>query len=315
MGSIHGLKAVRKIVVECMKNIHPIYNIKILMIKKELAADPALKEENWERFLPQFKKKNVQRKKVPKDVLKAKEAEYTPFPPAQMPRKIDAQLESGEYFLSEEEKRSKARAEKAAAAEAKADAKKAARDALFEAPEEDTHAAEPEAEKEKKKKSKKSKDAAEEPAAEDAEPETKESKKSKKKSKREEGADDMDTSESAAASTSSSAAAASSSAAAAVVGGDSESAGKSRFGKPAKKRKRGEAQATVPEHERRDATSAATTQSTGAIDVAALKSKFQKHNTAAAEAAKDAASFIQGGLATEPTETKSKKSKKLKSEK
>jgi len=69
----------------------------------------------------------------------------------------------------------------------------------------------------------------------------------------------------------------------------------------------------VPEHERRDATSAATTQSTGAIDVAALKSKFQKHNTAAAEAAKDAASFIQGAI-TEPAETKSKKSKKVKSE-
>lgn len=314
MGSIHGLKAVRKIVVECMKNIHPIYNIKILMIKKELAADPALKEENWERFLPQFKKKNVQRKKVPKDVLKAKEAEYTPFPPAQTPRKIDAQLESGEYFLSEEEKRNKARAEKAEKAEVKADAKKAARDALFEAPEEATHATpaaaavEADGEKEKKKKSKKSKDSAEEPAP--AEAETKESKKSKKKSKREEGADDMDTSDSAAASSSSAAAASSSAAAAAVE----ESAGKSRFGKPAKKRKRGEAQATVPEHERRDATSAATTQSTGAIDVAALKSKFQKHNTAAAEAAKDAASFIQAAIVTEPAETKSKKSKKSKSE-
>lgn len=109
---------VRKVVVDCMKNVHPIYHIKTLMIKRELAKDPTLAQvcgrgyaplllevnahpssrqspmpilfdpktqENWDRFLPEFKKKNVQRRKP--HAVKERRV-YTPFPPAQQPSKV-----------------------------------------------------------------------------------------------------------------------------------------------------------------------------------------------------------------------------------
>jgi rRNA processing protein Krr1/Pno1 len=37
MGPYKGLKQLRTIIVDCMKNVHPVYHIKALMIKRELA--------------------------------------------------------------------------------------------------------------------------------------------------------------------------------------------------------------------------------------------------------------------------------------
>uniref|UniRef100_A0A8C5M9D7 KRR1 small subunit processome component n=1 Tax=Leptobrachium leishanense TaxID=445787 RepID=A0A8C5M9D7_9ANUR len=76
-----------------------------LMIKRELAKDPELRNKSWDRFLPQFKHKNVSKRKVPKNknVKKA----YTPFPPPQPESQTDKELASGEYFLKESQKRRK----------------------------------------------------------------------------------------------------------------------------------------------------------------------------------------------------------------
>lgn len=113
MGYFKPLKNVRKIVIDTMKNIHPVYNIKELMIKRELAKNPELAGENWDRFLPHFKKQNVKRKA--KKVINKKKP-YTPFPPEQTLRKEDHQMMTGEYFLSDKAKenieREKKRAEK-----------------------------------------------------------------------------------------------------------------------------------------------------------------------------------------------------------
>lgn len=115
------------------------------MIKRELAKDPKLAQENWERFLPKFRRRRETKKKAEfepptasgsntialdgmdaemeqvadslsvKPVKKIKEKKpYTPFPPPQMPSKIDLQLESGEYFLKASQKEEKAEAKRRA---------------------------------------------------------------------------------------------------------------------------------------------------------------------------------------------------------
>lgn len=86
LGPYKGLQQVRRIVEDTMKNIHPIYNIKALMIKRELSKDPKLRNENWERFLPKFTNKNISKRKQPKKKVEKKP--YTPFPPAQMESKV-----------------------------------------------------------------------------------------------------------------------------------------------------------------------------------------------------------------------------------
>ena len=101
VGHYKQLKVVRRVIEDTMKNIHPVYHIKEMMIKRELAKDEKLKDENWDRFLPNFKKKIHQKKQKKKE--KKVKKEYTPYPPEQTKRKEDLLLETGEYFLTKEE--------------------------------------------------------------------------------------------------------------------------------------------------------------------------------------------------------------------
>eukprot|EP01017_Pseudomicrothorax_dubius_P042934 TRINITY_DN7076_c0_g1_i1.p1 TRINITY_DN7076_c0_g1~~TRINITY_DN7076_c0_g1_i1.p1 ORF type:complete len:375 (+),score=105.15 TRINITY_DN7076_c0_g1_i1:127-1251(+) len=133
IGEYRNLKVLRRVIEDTMRNIHPIYNIKELMIKRELAKDPNMQNENWDRFLPHFKKINSKRRK-PKVKAEDKKKEKSLFPPPQLPRKEDLLMESGEYFMTEAEKKENKAKEKFQKAQDKAEKKKEARDKGFEAP-------------------------------------------------------------------------------------------------------------------------------------------------------------------------------------
>jgi ribosomal RNA assembly protein len=135
IGEFKALKTVRRVVLDCMKNIHPIYHIKELMIKRELAKDERLKGESWDRFLPKFRKLNKS-KSAKKPTDKSAKKEYTPFPPAPAPRQEDLELASGEFFLKPAEKERKALQEKKAKEVEKKAERAAERAKVYVAPEE-----------------------------------------------------------------------------------------------------------------------------------------------------------------------------------
>ncbi|EFX04649.1 rRNA assembly protein [Grosmannia clavigera kw1407] len=155
MGPFRGLKDVRRVVEDCMANVHPIYMIKELMVKRELAKDPQLATESWDRFLPNFKKRTLSKRRVPLKVTDKAAKPYTAFPPAPEKSKVDLQIETGEYFLSKEAKKRATETERQEKAHQKKEDKKREREKDFVPPEEGDA-------KKRKKKKRRTEEAAEE---------------------------------------------------------------------------------------------------------------------------------------------------------
>ncbi|XP_005095828.1 KRR1 small subunit processome component homolog [Aplysia californica] len=134
LGPHRGLKEVRKIVEDCMNNIHPFFTIRTIMEKHDLAKNPDMKNQNWAPYLPQYKSKNISKRKQP--LKKKTKKTYTPFPPPQPESKVDKELATGEYFLKEEERQQrKTELKKQKQKQAKQD-RQQKRDKSFIAPEE-----------------------------------------------------------------------------------------------------------------------------------------------------------------------------------
>ncbi|PWY73583.1 hypothetical protein BO70DRAFT_341477 [Aspergillus heteromorphus CBS 117.55] len=191
MGPFKGLKEVRRIIDDCMANIHPIYHIKELMIKRELAKDPTLANESWDRFLPNFKKRTLSKRRVPFKVTDKAKKVYTPFPPAPEKSKVDLQIESGEYFLSKEAKDRAQKEEVMEKQRVKREEKMKEREKAFVPPEEvDAAEKSKKGKKEKKEKKKRKRDS--EAAEIDVDASERKEKKKKKKSKSKEDASDSD---------------------------------------------------------------------------------------------------------------------------
>ena len=137
MGAYKGLKEVRRVVEDCMANVHPIYHIKELMIKRELAKDPELANENWDRFLPHFKRRTLSKRRKPFKITDKSKKPYTPFPPPQEKSKIDLQIESGEFFLGKHARERAKKEERLERQKEKRDGKQKEKAQAFVPPQED----------------------------------------------------------------------------------------------------------------------------------------------------------------------------------
>ncbi|RYC56300.1 hypothetical protein CHU98_g9911 [Xylaria longipes] len=118
IGGYKGLKEVRRVVEDTMHNIR----------------DPLLKNESWDRFLPNYKKRSLSKRLKPHRVSEKKP--YTPFPPAAEPSKVDLQLEAGEYHIGRDAKKRMAQEDRLEKQKAKKEEKKREREKDFIAPDE-----------------------------------------------------------------------------------------------------------------------------------------------------------------------------------
>ena len=109
IGEARGIQDATRVVLDCMNNIHPVYHIKILMVKRELMSNPDMAHEDWDRYLPKIKKSVKQVKKQPKKHNERNRG----LPDYPKDSQIDKDIESGAYFYKQK-KTNKKHADKAA---------------------------------------------------------------------------------------------------------------------------------------------------------------------------------------------------------
>ena len=118
MGPVKGAQMVRSIVEDCMNNIHPIYGLKQLLIKRELSKREDMKHEDWSRFIPVYKKtrpnkekqkavRKIKKERMQAAKLKQAGKEKSIFPPTPPKRLEDIAMESGQAFLAPRRRRQK----------------------------------------------------------------------------------------------------------------------------------------------------------------------------------------------------------------
>lgn len=89
VGTYDGLSVAKQVITGCMNNIHPVYEIKKMIIKKKLSEDPSKKDEDWSKYMPEMKKTHQKKSKMK---VKAKEAKE---------KKKLTKVETGECFVEE----------------------------------------------------------------------------------------------------------------------------------------------------------------------------------------------------------------------
>lgn len=91
IGNYKGLNEAKNIITLCFENVHPVFELKKLIIKKRLAKDNV--EGDWSRFMPTIKKTHSQ--------SKTKWRESGNMPEEIKPRKEDLERTSGVYYADE----------------------------------------------------------------------------------------------------------------------------------------------------------------------------------------------------------------------
>lgn len=97
VGNYKGINDAKHIIISCFENIHPVFEIKKLMIKKNLEKDGV--EGDWERFMPKIQKTHSKRS------VKGRVAGGMPEEIRE--RKEDLQMKTGEYFTNQSNTSSK----------------------------------------------------------------------------------------------------------------------------------------------------------------------------------------------------------------